>query len=581
MKNKIFKKTILLALVLVPSLSFGQWQLAGNAPTSSATLGTTNNQAFRVITNNSELMNFSPSTGIKFTTLNGTGSGLLQLASDGVASRNGYPADVTKVLNGNGGWSTIASLCGWTLGSGIVVTTQKVGIGVTTPAQALEVSGNGIFSGSVSASSFDVGTVATVQGHLSLSGSVFHHSYDATAGTRNEVYSTDHEYYINSNTSYNLNTILNQGNSGKVGIGTSSPSAKLHVSGGTKLDGGTTVDSLTWGSSFTLKTKTLGGLTGVGFNLPSTSFANFAFPGCVTQGTASIVTGVPGFFESYSSTASGSVVMGHNGSMGLIDSYSSNSSYADLMLNYYCGKNVGVCTGSSGNVYLTASGGKIGMGTNTPTDKVEIKAGAFSTHIGSAQFSGLGNGNSYLGFNVGRTSGGTWKTDGDGGNNGGAVIYGDVSGDLYFSTVVTTGTTGQTGIADATIKNNTRLFISAASGNIGIGTTCTPYALTIEGVLGSREMWVKTTTWCDYVFAADYKLMPLPQLEAYIKANGHLPGIASAEEVIEKGEFSLGEVSKQHLEKIEELTRYVIDINKRLEQLEKENAELKAQINNK
>ena len=72
----------------------------------------------------------------------------------------------------------------------------------------------------------------------------------------------------------------------------------------------------------------------------------------------------------------------------------------------------------------------------------------------------------------------------------------------------------------------------------------------------------------------DYKLMRLDELETKIKETGHLPEIPSAKEVSEKG-VSVGEMQSKLLQKVEELTLYVIDQNKRIAALERENEGLK------
>jgi hypothetical protein len=87
--------------------------------------------------------------------------------------------------------------------------------------------------------------------------------------------------------------------------------------------------------------------------------------------------------------------------------------------------------------------------------------------------------------------------------------------------------------------------------------------------------------WPDHVFAQDYKLMPLPEVEAHIKQEGHLPGLPSALEVSEKG-VRIGEMQSVLLSKIEELTLHMIqqekralEQEKRIQRLEEENAALR------
>jgi hypothetical protein len=119
---------------------------------------------------------------------------------------------------------------------------------------------------------------------------------------------------------------------------------------------------------------------------------------------------------------------------------------------------------------------------------------------------------------------------------------------------------------------------SKVSGKVGIGgvTTMTfpstsPYAsynLFVKGGIASDEVRVAlNATWADYVFAKDYNLKPLAEVEAFIAKNNHLPNVPSAAQVKEEG-LALGDMSRIQQEKIEELTLYIIAQNKRLEALE-------------
>ena len=68
--------------------------------------------------------------------------------------------------------------------------------------------------------------------------------------------------------------------------------------------------------------------------------------------------------------------------------------------------------------------------------------------------------------------------------------------------------------------------------------------------------------WADYVFNEDYHLLPLPQVEKYIQQNKHLPGIPSANEIQTDG-LQLGDTQTKMMKKIEELTLYVIELEKK------------------
>ena len=81
-------------------------------------------------------------------------------------------------------------------------------------------------------------------------------------------------------------------------------------------------------------------------------------------------------------------------------------------------------------------------------------------------------------------------------------------------------------------------------------------------------MVVTLEGWSDYVFESGYELMPLGELERYVNANRHLPSIPSAGQVLDEG-VNVGEMNALLLEKIEELTLYIIDLQKQIDELKK------------
>lgn len=96
-------------------------------------------------------------------------------------------------------------------------------------------------------------------------------------------------------------------------------------------------------------------------------------------------------------------------------------------------------------------------------------------------------------------------------------------------------------------------------------TNIADYKLFVNGNILAKEIRVRTN-WADYVFAADYSLMPLKEVEKFISANGHLPNVPAGA-VIEKEGVELGNIVKVQQEKIEELTLYLIEQNKQIEAL--------------
>lgn len=111
-----------------------------------------------------------------------------------------------------------------------------------------------------------------------------------------------------------------------------------------------------------------------------------------------------------------------------------------------------------------------------------------------------------------------------------------------------------------------------AGGNVMIGSSlpATGYLLTVDGKVMCEELKVQMSeSWPDYVFASDYKLPTLYELERSINANKHLPNIPSAAEIEENG-LEVGEMQVKMMEKIEELTLYIIELQKQIDTLKTE-----------
>ncbi len=115
------------------------------------------------------------------------------------------------------------------------------------------------------------------------------------------------------------------------------------------------------------------------------------------------------------------------------------------------------------------------------------------------------------------------------------------------------------------------------AGSVGIGTSNPVSTLTVNGKITCEEVDVIVDVFPDYVFKDDYPLKSLDEVARYIDTHHHLPDVPTEKEVIQNG-MSLGQMNHILLQKIEEMTLYLIDMNAQQQRLAQENEAMKQAI---
>ncbi len=147
-----------------------------------------------------------------------------------------------------------------------------------------------------------------------------------------------------------------------------------------------------------------------------------------------------------------------------------------------------------------------------------------------------------------------------------------ISGHLYPSpNPVTTEPTGTLVYNSVQVKP---AFVISNTGNIGVGGVLSPQdRLAVNGNISAQRITVTQKGWPDYVFDSAYQLEQLDNVAAYINEHKHLPGVTAAQEIEQSG-LNIGEIMKQQQQKIEELTLYLIELNKKNELLQQRMGQL-------
>lgn len=208
-------------------------------------------------------------------------------------------------------------------------------------------------------------------------------------------------------------------------------------------------------------------------------------------------------------------------------------------------------TRDAGQQMTLLTNGNLGVGTILPDYRLNVNSTIVQSNTNTNLLKLTGQ-NPLMSFSNGTTDFGyikAWSYQPYAPFTNGLVIGSSPGYPIFFST-----------------NNYSVSMIVADNGNVGIGTANPTYKLSVNGNVRSKEVVVETG-WADYVFNNNYKLKPLQEVEKFIEQNKHLSGIPSADE-IEKNGLQLGDTQKKMMEKIEELTLYVIELNQQIKELQ-------------
>ena len=334
-------------------------------------------------------------------------------------------------------------------------------------------------------------------------------------------------HFISSNKTTRLSILQN----GNVGIGTTSANAKLTVAGGisgTSLSSGTL--SLSKPDASSSSTMLFIGDVGDSDNTRMLSFSEGSSAGI--------------WFQSGFSPSGG-------------------ENYIQLRSN-------------EGNAMTWKLNGNVGIGTTSPTSKLTVVGNIAGTSVKADMLSvrRWNDGEALIKFNTQRPW--EFRTQDVGPSNSLALVSTSNGKSFYIkNSAVNTAE-----FFTATTPSANYVSLVPEGGKVGIGITNRDEMknlsakLTVAGGIHAQEVKVTTNAGADFVFEEDYALRPLSELDKFVKENKHLPEIAPAAQMVEEG-VDMGEFQIQLLQKVEELTLYVIGLQKEVEELKGENKELR------
>nr|WP_320120045.1 hypothetical protein [uncultured Marinifilum sp.] len=219
-------------------------------------------------------------------------------------------------------------------------------------------------------------------------------------------------------------------------------------------------------------------------------------------------------------------------------------------------------TGTADNLYY--KNGRVGVGTSSPSKLLEVQDSNYSS------------GESYIWVKKGINA--------TPANREAGLILGTNASDFgnCFKIVAKSPNSyfGTPNLQFTFIKPSGKgvrdLFSINSFGNVGIGTNNPNFKLDVLGTIRAQDLKVDMEG-ADFVFEEDYLLRSIEEVETFVKANKHLPEISPAKEMQENG-VNQSEMNQKLLQKIEELTLYLIQQNKELKSQTQEISALKEEV---